>query len=410
MVSGLDPASQRGAPPPSRSLRRARLWGVDGLRDVHLSGGVVTRVDLPGEQATEGPDDAALHGRVVLPGLVDAHVHLDKAYVLAALEQRGASLAGISSAIAATKALRAELGPGMIRPGMERLLGDMARDGTVAARAHVEVDVDSDPAVVGLHREVLAEHPDLRVQLVAFPQNGTSHDRHASAWMERALDDGCTVVGGCPYADADPLAHLDLVFNLAADRGLPLDLHLDLTDDADAAQVDLVLPLVERFGLEGRTTVGHMTALSGFSPERLRRTVDQLRDLAVSVVVLPTTDLWLSGRTPGRPGVRGVAPVRSLVDAGVAVALASNNHQNAFTPVSGGGLLRVAWLASLVCHIGDAQGYSDLLSAVTRTPAAMLGLGAWDVAPGSAAPLLAVDVEDPLDAVRQAPAVLERLS
>jgi cytosine deaminase len=382
---------------------------VDGLRDVHLSEGVITGVDLPGEP-TPGDGDVDLHGRVVLPGLVDAHVHLDKAYVLAALEQRGAGLAGISSAIAATKALRAELGPAMIRPGMERLLGEMARDGTVAARAHVEVDVDSDPAVVGLHREVLAEHADLRVELVAFPQNGTSHDRQATSWMERALDDGCTVVGGCPYADPDPEAHLDLVFGLAADRGLPVDLHLDLTDDPDAAQVDLVLPLVQKFGLEGRTTVGHMTALSGFGPERLRRTVDQLRDLAVSVVVLPTTDLWLSGRTPGRPGVRGVAPVRTLLDAGVPVALASNNHQNAFTPVSGGGLLRAAWLAALVCQIGDATGHSELLAAVTTTPAAILGLGAWEVAPGSTVPLIAVDAEDPLDAVRRAPAVLARLS
>jgi cytosine deaminase len=408
MTSASEPAPAHGARVPSRSLRRARLWGADGLRDVHLSGNVITGVELPGEH--RGHDDVDLHGRVVLPGLVDAHVHLDKAYVLAALEQRGASPAGISSAIAATKALRAELGPGMIRPGMERLLDEMVRDGTVAARAHVEVDVDSDPAVVGLHREALVEHPDIRVELVAFPQNGTSHDRHAASWMERALEDGCSVVGGCPYADVDPLAHLDLVFSLAADRGLPVDLHLDLTDDPDAAQVDLVLPYVQRFGLEGRTTVGHMTALSGFSPPRLRRTVDQLRDLAVSVVVLPTTDLWLSGRTRGRPGVRGVAPVRTLLDAGVAVALASNNHQNAFTPVSGGGLLRAAWLTSLVCQIGDAQGHSDLLAAVTTTPAAILGLGAWEVTPGSAVPLIAVDAEDPLDAVRRAPAVLERLS
>jgi cytosine deaminase len=341
---------------------------------------------------------------------VDAHVHLDKAYLLAALERRGASVAGISSAIAATKELRAELGIDMVRPGMERLLGEMARDGTVAARAHVEVDTDSDPAIVRLHREVAALHPQVQVQLVAFPQNGTSHDPHARSWMELALDDGCVVVGGCPYADSDPLAHLELVFSLARDRGLPLDLHLDLTDDADAAQIDVVLTFVERFGMAGRTTVGHVTALSGFSPKRLRSTVDRLRDLAVSVVVLPTTDLWLSGRTADRPGVRGVAPVRALIDGGVTVALASNNHQNAFTPVSGGGLLRAAWLASLVCQIGDGEGQLHLLRAVTSSPAGILGLGAWAVASGCAAPLLAVDTEEPLDVVRQAPAVFGRLS
>ncbi|WP_369137935.1 amidohydrolase family protein [Modestobacter versicolor] len=369
----------------------------------------MTSVQPADPTAVPDPADLDVAGRVVVPGLVDAHVHLDKAYTLAALEERGLPGDGIAAAIEATRALRAELGPALVRPGMERLLTELARDGTVAARAHVELDRGTDPAVVGLHREVLAEHPGVGLQLVAFPQNGTSHDPDARRWMTRALDDGCEVVGGCPYADADPRAHLDLVLGLAADRGLPVDLHLDLTDDVADAQIDLVLTLVERAGLQGRTTVGHLTALSGFDPQRRRRTIDRLRELAVSVVVLPTTDLWLSGRTSARPGVRGLAPVRELLDGGVPVALASNNHQNAFTPVSGGGLLRVAWLSSLACHIGDAAGQARLLDAVTAAPAAMLGLGRWDVAPGSSVPLLLVDATDPLDLVRQAPAVLGRL-
>lgn len=392
------------------TVRRARVRGSDALQDIVLSDSAVVGVGPYADRSQWQVDDLDIGGRVVMPGLVDAHVHLDKAYVLDALEQRGFEGGGVTQAIAATKELRADSGPELVRAGMTRLLATMARQGTVAARAHVELDAGTDPAVIALHQELVAEQPGMHVQLVAFPQNGTTHSPNASVWMQRALDDGCVVVGGCPYADPAPLAHLELVFSLARERNLPVDLHLDLTDDVDAAQLSLVLPMVERFGLQGRVTLGHMTALSGLSPDGLKRAVAGLCDLGVSVIAIPTADLWLSGRSTVRPGARGVAPVRALIDGGVTVALASNNHQNAFTPVGGGGLLRAAWLASLVCQIGDRRGHEQLLDAVTSAPARILGLGQWDVRPGSAAPLIVLDAEHPLDAVREAPPVLARLT
>ncbi|OLT00305.1 hypothetical protein BJF90_36140 [Pseudonocardia sp. CNS-004] len=341
---------------------------------------------------------------------MDAQVHLDKAYVLPRLEALGAFAGGgdgLATALEATRRLRSETGPADLLPSMERLLRSMRRTGTVAARVQVEVDPDIDPATVELHRQLGSAHPDVRLQLVAFPQNGTSERPVMEGRMARALDDGCAVVGGCPYADPDPGRHLDLVVGLARERGLPLDLHLDLTDDPDASLLQLVLPRIARAGLGGRVTVGHMTALSAMSPQRRSECVRALADHGVSVVVLPTTDLWLSGR--GDPAVRGVAPVAQLLSAGVRVALASNNHQNAFTPVGSGGLLRVAWLAGLVCHMGDPAGQAALLDAVTSAAADILGLGPWGVTEGSTAPLLLIDAEEPLDAVREAPAVLRRL-
>jgi cytosine/adenosine deaminase-related metal-dependent hydrolase len=141
-------------------LRRCRLRDVDQLRDVYLADGKVAGVDAAHDRSSWGPTDVDVAGRVVLPGLVDAHVHLDKAYLLPQLEDRGAFAGGgVASAIAATKALRDELGLEAFRPGMERLVRSMTAQGIVAARAHVEVDTDIDPAIVGLHREVLAGHP-----------------------------------------------------------------------------------------------------------------------------------------------------------------------------------------------------------------------------------------------------------
>lgn len=396
--------------PRSRTLRHARTAAADPV-DIHIADGVITGVDPaePTKSLQDSNPEIDIAGRVVIPGLVDAHVHLDKAYLMPELEARGAFQGGgLGDAMRVTKQLRAELPLAAVIPGMRRVLQQMRRTGTVAARAHVEIDRDVDPAIVSVHREVARDFADIRVQLSAFPQNGLTHDRAVMGRMERALDDGCTVVGGCPYADADPASHLELVAALARDRGLPLDLHLDLTDDPDASQLELVLPIIERAGLAGRVTLGHMTVLSAWPPARVREIGRRLCGLGISVVAIPTTDVWLSGRTSGRPGVRGVAPVAALMSAGVSVALASNNHQNAFTPVGSGGLLRVAWLAALLCQIGDEAGQLRLLEAVTSTPAAILGLGTWGVQPGSHAPLLMLDCDTLLDAVREAPAVLAR--
>lgn len=390
-------------------VRRARLPGRDGQWDVTVADGLISAVSpsVAGFAGPAGPSDIDADGRAVIPGLVDAHVHLDKAYLLDALGP-GAHADGLAGAIAATRALRPTLTAADTERGMRRVLAGMVRDGTAAARVHVEIDPSVDPATVRLHRHVASDHPAVLTQLVAFPQNGTSHDTSMPGRLERALDDGCTVVGGCPYADSDPARHLDLVLALARDRDLPVDLHLDLTDDPARSQLDLVLPRIERFGLAGRVAVGHMTVLAGLPPPLLARRVRELAALDVAVVALPTTDLWLSGRGDGAPAVRGLAPLRALLAGGVRVALGTNNHQNAFTPVAAGGLLRVAWLASLVAHLGSSADHAALLAAVTTVPGELLGLGPWGVEVGSRAPLLVLSADDVLDAVREAPPIRHR--
>jgi cytosine deaminase len=385
------------------------LWDVQFSASCIRSITPTRSVGLPESTAT-----IEAGGRVLLPGLVDAHVHLDKAYQLAA-----ATAAGfdgdlredvLRSAIAATASLRKSVDSTFVIPGMRRLLTEMRRTGTAAARVHVEIDPDTDTASVSLHQQVAAEFPDIALQLTAFPQRGTESGPTMHRKMEQALDLGCTVVGGCPYADPDPVSHLMFIFALAADRGLPIDLHADLTDDAALAQIPLILQYVERYHLEGRVTLGHMNALAAMPPDRFDAIARELARLRITIVVLPTTDLWLSGRTQRHNRVRGVAPIKELIERGVAVAIGSNNHQNAFTPVSGGGLLRQLWLCALVCHMGSDNDALNLLEAVTTIPASICGLEAWGIQENASPTANLVDCNDPWDTVRQAPHVYRRIA
>jgi cytosine deaminase len=240
------------------------------------------------------------------------------------------------------------------------------------------------------------------MQLVAFPQRGLERAGARLLW-ERALAAGLDVVGGCPYVDSDPAAHLDAVFAAAERTGRPIDLHLDLSDDAASSLVDLVAERTAAHGMAGHVTIGHVTTLAAQDATSARGRLDRLAAAGVALVVLPTTDLYVGGH--GEPGWRSLAPVAAAAAAGVRVAIATNNLCNPFAPFGDGSLLRAAWLAGIVQRLGDPAGRALLLQAITATPAAVLDLPAHGPAAGAVADLALVDWPDPATAVLQAPAV-----
>lgn len=339
-------------------------------------------------------------GRLLAPGFVDSHVHLDKAFQLTQLDLPD-GVSGLDAALQATARLRSQLGEDDVYRSAERLVQSLFAQGTVGARVHIEVGSKT-TGLVELHQLLAQSHPEVELQLCAFPQHGTSASKGEDD-LTRALDAGCQVVGGCPYADPDPLRHLEFVASLARDRELPLDLHLDLSDSPRDSLIDPALDAVERHGLGGRTVFGHMTTLTAMRSAEARERIARMTQLGVSVVAIPTTDLFLSGRGDDHAPTRGVTRVRQLWDQGTSVMLGSNNHENAFTPVSGGGLLRVAWLAALAGHFGTDADHTALFDAITTVPARVLGLSSPPVVPGSAVKHVLLDSSGPGDAVRKAP-------
>ncbi|WP_460866538.1 amidohydrolase family protein [Rhodococcus aerolatus] len=385
-----------------------RLDGVTGARVIDQDepwSSAITR----GEWADGDPSGELLDvgGRVVLPGLVDAHTHLDKAFLADELEEMGIEADGLTEAIDAVKQFKEAKGAdvdGMLARA-ERALTGMQRAGTVAARAHAEVDpvtgLDPVTAQVELARQ-WAGRVDL--QLVAFPQNGLEDDG-AKELLLAGLDAGCTVVGACPYVDDDPAAHIAWAADVAVDRGLPLDLHLDFSDDAGDGWVDELLRVVDDRGLHGRVTVGHMTALSAAPRADAARRADGLARTRTGLVSLPATDTYLNGRGDARPSSRGIAPVRELLDAGVAVSFATNNLQNPFTPTGTGDLLDIGRLAVLLGHFGTWPDQQQVLTALTATPASVLGHAGWGLHPGAPASAVVLDTDDPRQVLRGRPEV-----
>ncbi|SDD98532.1 amidohydrolase family protein [Glycomyces harbinensis] len=402
----------------------------DGPADLRIGDGRVTRVDRPasdppgtvengGPRAAthptpglrETPESVALAaaGRVVLPAFVDAHVHLDKAYLLPAVEDalaaEGAELtADLSDAIATVARLRPHLPAGLVAAGAQRAVDTLSRNGTVAARAMVEIDPATGLGLLDLHRDLADRNADrIGLQLVAFPQRGLEPPGQTGL-MAAAMVEGAAVVGGCPYVDTDPAAHLDFVFDLAERTGAPVDLHLDFSDDPSASQIDLVAERTRALGFAGRVAIGHATTLAAMEPAVADKAFAALAGAGIALAVMPATDLYLAGHPrPSSAGfaTRSVAPLLRAAELGVRVSITNNNLCNPFAPYGNGSQIQAAWLAGILFRAVGRAERRVLLDAITANPAAVLGLPGHGPAAGARADLVVIEADRVEDVIVQ---------
>ncbi len=375
-------------------LRDALL--PDGRRvDIGCRGGAITAVTAAGAAGAAGSSGAGaamatatreLSGRLVTPGLVDAHVHLDKAF----LSARAPSVDGtLAEAIRVTGEAKKRFTVQDIRVRARQVLDLALRSGTTAMRGHVEVD-----PIVGLMAleavlPLKAEYaPALDLQLCAFAQEGIVQAPGTEALLARALRGGADLVGGCPYNDTDPRAHVDIVFRLARQFGVDADFHADFFDEPTHLHVRYICEQTARLGWQGRVVVGHMTELAALPPTEVDGIVRELAAAQVGVIMLPATDLYLMGRGDAYKIRRGLAPAKRLLAGGVTVAAATNNVRNAFTPVGNADPALMAFLLTVGAHMGTRDEQTQALAMITSEPARMLRLGERTLAEGRPADLV----------------------
>jgi cytosine deaminase len=206
------------------------------------------------------------------------------------------------------------------------------------------------------------------------------------------------VVGGCPYTDPDPEAHVRLIFDLAERFAVPADFHLDFDLDARRMTLPFVIEETLRRGFQGRVAVGHVTKLAAAPPETVARLADAMAEAGIAVVALPATDLFINGRGHDRLVPRGIAPLPVLARAGVTVAIGTNNVMNPFTPYGDAALLRLANLFANAAQLGRPSDLAFAFSTIGAGAAAVLGRP-WAIEIGASADLVEIDAPDQATAV-----------
>ena len=361
-------------------LRDARLPDGSGPVDIAVEGGRITAIGpTTGGASTEATTVLDCAGDAVIPGLIEPHLHLDKALLDAEAPPSDGTLA---DAIAVTGRLKAAFTHESVTARAGRLLEQAVTHGTTVIRA--QPDVDPIVGLTGLEAMLTlrAEYADLvDLQVVAFPQEGILRSPGTEDLLVEGLRLGADVVGGCSYQEAtldDCRAHVDRVFALAERFGVPVDIHADLADDTTDPRFALAEHIADRtraHGMGGQVAVGHMTSLASLMPDARKRVLGELAEAGVAVVVLPMTDMHLGGRDDEVNVRRGIAPVRALLDAGVRTGLSSNNVRNAFTPYGVADVLDVALFLAQTSHLSTPKDLAHLIGMVTDDAAAIVGRG-----------------------------------
>ncbi|MEO1395195.1 MAG: amidohydrolase family protein [Cyanobacteria bacterium J06634_5] len=343
--------------------------------------------------------DAA--GELVIPSLIDPHLHLDKAFLL---EQFPAQKGTFEEALEETLRLKKGFTIENIQQRSRRVINNAIAFGITAIRSHVEVDpilqLTSIKALLPIQKEY-AER--LTLQLAIFAQEGITNQPGTEDLLHQAMTLGGNVIGSAPYTDPEPERNINIVFDLAQEFDCDVDFHLDFLDN----DAPLLFPIVAREaikrGWQNRVCLGHMTRLAGLSPTELDEAAGLLKEAGISVLALPASDLYMMARQDTHNVRRGVAPVQTLFDKGVNSAIATNNIQNLFTPFGDGDPLKICTLLAQTLQLGTRDRHALCLSMATTQAAKAIGIHNHRIAPGCIADLVILNAASVSQVIGAAP-------
>lgn len=381
-------------------IRNARLEDNAPLVDVAVKAGKIAEIE-PGIEATAAKEINA-DGRVLIPGLVESHLHLEKAFVMDRKPNRSGTL---WEAIDITKELKPTFTRDDIVARSHRVIRQVVRYGTTHIRAHAEFDPSQGFTGFDAVCDLRDQYKDIiDIQVVAFPQEGIFKVPGTEEMMYEAMKKGADVVGGIPYNDRSAEEHIDFVFKLAKAFGKDIDLHQDFKDDFDSDTcIEYLARKTIQEGYEGRVSTGHVTSLGAAPPDRLKDIIKLIADAGISIMCLPMTDLHLGARKDTYNVRRTLTPIRALRDGGVNMCLATNNIRNAFTPYGTGDLLQVGMLAIPAGHLGGADDQSTVMGMLTTNPAKAIGLKDYGLEKGNNADMVLLDTKSSATAVIDLP-------
>ncbi len=364
---------------------------LDGsLTDIRIQDGRIVEIgsNLPAGDATT--IDGA--GRLIFPGFVDAHAHIDKTLIGLGWYRNEVGPTLLDK-IDNERALRRERGiDSHVQSG--RIARRMIAAGTTHVRTFVDIDTD-----IGLSgfEGVLRTREDLRdaldIQIVAFPQSGMLVRPGTVELMEEALRSGAEVVGGLDPCtiDRDPTGHLDTIFALAEKHDVDIDIHLHEPGDLGAFSLELIAERTKVLGWQGRVVISHALCLGGVDPGYLDRLIDLLLENDIAIM------------SHGPSGLRPVPEVMKLRRAGVRMCTGNDGIRDAWGPLNMPDMLLRTYLIAYRNNLRRDDEIEAVLDIATYGGAQVIGAQTYGLTPGCSADLVLVPGEIHVEAVIEQP-------
>jgi cytosine deaminase len=372
--------------------------GRTGL-DIAASGGKI--VALGHGIAGDAGRIIEANGQLVTPPFVDIHFHMDATLSLGLprLNQSGTLLEGI--------ALWGELKPLLTHEAVvERAMRycDLAvAQGLLAIRSHVDVCDDRLLAVDALLEVKRKVAPYLDLELVAFPQDGYYRAPNAVENLTRALDKGVSIVGGIPHFErtmADGAASVRALCEIAAARGLRVDMHCDETDDPLSRHIETLSYETQRLGLQGRVAGSHLTSMHSMDNYYVSKLLPLMAEAGVAAIANPLINIVIQGRHDTYPKRRGMTRVPEMRGHGILAAFGQDCCMDPWYSLGQADMLDVAHMGLHVALMTGRDAMRYCFDAVTTNPARIMGLEGYGLDVGCNADFVVLQARDPIEAIR----------
>lgn len=370
--------------------------------DIAVKDGKIAAVEA--KITAEAKEEIDATNRLVSPPFIDPHFHMDATLSL------GLPRMNVSGTLLEGIALWGELRPIVTKEELvERALRycDLAvTQGLLFIRSHVDT---SDPKLVTA--EALLEvkekvKPYIDLQLVAFPQDGYYRAKDGVASLSRALDMGVDIVGGIPHFERtmdEGKSSVEALCRIAADRGLPVDIHCDETDDPMSRHIETLAAETIRFGLQGRVAGSHLTSMHSMDNYYVSKLIPLMAEAKINVIPNPLINIMLQGRHDTYPKRRGMTRVRELMDAGLNVSFGHDCVMDPWYSMGSGDMLEVGHMAIHVAQMAGIEDKKKIFDALTVSSANTLGLEGYGLEKGCNADFVMLQAVDTLEALRLKP-------
>ncbi|WP_227937335.1 amidohydrolase family protein [Alkalihalobacillus deserti] len=313
-------------------------------------------------------------GRILLPGMTDAHMHLDKSHSLLVAENKsGTLLEAIQSYTQASETFTDE----NVKDRMRKTALSALAHGTTTIRTHIDFNtkVREETTFRGVRmalelKQELAPFIDIQVfpMLPYYPYDDDDRKR-----IEKMLTMGVDGVGGAPHISEKPLECIDEIFTYALQHNLPIDLHTDESDDPNVETVLYIAEKTVEADYQGKVVVDHLCSLAAMDHEKAASVIAKMKEAKFGVITLPAANLYLQGRDDRGVVRRGITRVCELLAADVPIATASDNVCDPFHPFGRGDLLQIAQLTGYTAHMGGKDDLVTLLQMITTVPSQLVG-------------------------------------
>jgi len=372
-------------------IRNVRPLGA-GASDIVIRNGTIDAIGAGSGHAIPDAHVIDGEGRLVFPGLIDAHGHMDKT-LMGLPWHRNAVGPTLLDMIENERRVRREERIDFHEQSLRHARAAIAV-GTTHIRTHVDVDTEIGlDAIRGVQQTQAAMKDALDIQIVAFPQSGMLVRPGTVELLEAAFQDGAELIGGLDPCsiDRDPARHLDVIFGLAQKYDVDIDIHVHEPGELGAFSIDLIAERTRGLGYQGRVVISHAFALGGVDEDRLAGLVERIVE----------NDIVIMSHGPG--GHRLIPNIKNLRAAGVRLISGNDGIQDAWNPLQRPDMLERAYVMAYRNNLRRDDDIEDVIDIVTHGNAAVMGDTKYGLREGGTADLVLVDAETHVAAVVHRP-------